>query len=428
MKLRNFRCPLLWIPLALFSLPACAATLTVTNLNDSGPGSLRQAVLNASAVAGDDVIVFGSGLSGTITLTSGQIDIASNIAINGPGADKLLISGNRTSRIFYVANGVTFAINNLRLEDGDDPYGGGGIYNGRSTVTVSNCVIRGNSSGTSQGGFGGGGIANDGGTLTVSNSTLSDNSTWMDGGGIFNVNDGQLNVINSTLTGNSAQASYASHGGGIANSTRGKIIVINSTLAGNVATVGGGVSNDSSSTLVVISSTLVGNSAQTAGGGIGRGVFGYNAPHVGNTLIANNTAPTGAQCNDPVIDDGHNLDSGTTCGFGPGKGSLSNTAPSLGPLTDNGGPTATMALLPGSPALNAGDNALVPPGVTTDQRGFPRIQDGTVDIGAVESGFTGTPMPAGITGIPTLSHWALLMLGLLLAVLAAKRLALNVRC
>jgi len=424
---------LLGLVLTLYSLSAGAATFTVANLNDSGPGSLRQAILDANATAGDDTVAFQNGLSGTIILTSGQIEIDSNININGPGADVLAVSGNKAWRIFTINPGASVTMDGLTLKDGAtiDGGGGGGIYNeggaltvsnstlsGNSaslggggvhnfggTVIVSNCTIHNNSEGSAQSGFGGGGIANNGGTLTVSNSTLKSNSSSVYGGGIINVNDGTLTVINSTLADNSTQSS-SSAGGGIANVNRGKATVINSTLASNVATQSGGIGNDSSSTLTVINSTVAGNSAQTEGGGIGRGVFGYTPPSLSNTLVANNTAPTGAQCSEPVLDNGHNLDSGTTCGFNANKGSLNNTDPLLGPLADNGGPTLTMALLPGSPAINAGGNAFIPDGVTTDQRGFPRIQDGMVDIGAVEV--------SAAMDIPTLSQWALLLAGGLL--------------
>lgn len=159
---------LLGLALILFGLSAGAATFTVTNLNDNGPGSLRQAILDANATVDDDTIIFQSSLSGTITLTSGEFAISSNIAINGPRANVLTISGNYTSRIFHIASSATLAINNLSLKDGRYlDSGGGGIYNANGTLTISNCTLSNNSAI-----LGGGGIYNFGGTVTISNCTI----------------------------------------------------------------------------------------------------------------------------------------------------------------------------------------------------------------------------------------------------------------
>lgn len=93
--------------MALIHLPAHAATFTVNNLNDSGSGSLRQAILNANGVTGDDLIVFQSGLSGTIALTTGLLLIDSNLTVNGPGTSQLAISGNDSFSIFVINSGTT---------------------------------------------------------------------------------------------------------------------------------------------------------------------------------------------------------------------------------------------------------------------------------------------------------------------------------
>jgi uncharacterized repeat protein (TIGR02543 family) len=271
---------------------------------------------------------------------------------------------------------------------------GGGIHNS-GTLTVLNSTLSHNTAGN----YGYGGGIDNGGTLTVLNSTLSDNSAGYEGGGIHNT--GMLKILNSTLFDNDSNV-----GGGINND--GKLTVINSTLSSNKAQLGGGIYN-SEGTLTIINSTLSGNSAQSVVGGTGGGIYNYSngSVNLANTLIANNTAQTsGAQCVGTIIDNGHNLDSGDTCGFSSTKGSLSNTDPLLKPLADNGGPTQTMALLPGSPAINAGSNALIPAGITTDQRGagFPRIVGGTVDIGAVEkegSGYSLTVTKIGGNGTVT---------------------------
>ncbi len=252
---------------------------------------------------------------------------------------------------------------------------GGGIINaqGGGTVTVSQCTLSGNS------GSYGGGICNRlFSTLTVTNSTLSGNTSGF-GGGIYNEQLGTATVSNSTLSGNSGV-----EGGGIDNS--GMLTVSNSTLSGNSASGdynanGGGISNGG--TLTVSNCTLSLNSATSNnnflffGGGIGNG--GLSTLALNNAIVAN-TPSGGDVTNFGDLTGSHNL-------IEDGSDGLPDTItgdPNLGPLANNGGPTQTMALLPGSPAIDAGDNALIPAGVTTDQRGLPRIVNGTVDIGAFE--------------------------------------------
>ena len=143
----------LGVLMASIHLPAHALTFTVTNLNDSGPGSLRQAILDANISVGDATIQFQSGLNGTITLTGGQLQITDNLTINGSGANILAISGNHASRIFFINSSVTVIIHGLTLKDGRDDQAliyGGGIYN-LGALTVSNSILSGNTAA-----FGGG--------------------------------------------------------------------------------------------------------------------------------------------------------------------------------------------------------------------------------------------------------------------------------
>jgi predicted outer membrane repeat protein len=422
--------------LCAMAMQTGAATITVTNTNDSGPGSLRQAL----AVAHDgDRITFA--VSGTITLTSGGLAVFKNVTISGPGADQLSIdvtsSPIHLQSGFYVAAIAT--ISGLTIRNGAD-----GIDNLGGTLTVKNCVISGNSiygiynttpefgtvtatilsttvSGNSGGGIstqpnifsggatvtitdctisgnfsspGGGGINGTATSLSVANSTISGNSTARSGGGILLVNS-FASIETSTISGNSAETS----GGGI----YGSATVENSTISGNSAgTSGGGIYGAAT----VENSTISGNSAGTSGGGI------YNNSSLDVTLstIADNSAPSGGGIynegsveasntilnagtsgenvfNDggTVTSEGYNLSSDDGSGYLTGPGDQVNTDPLLGPLQNNGGPTFTHALLPGSPAIDTGDPNFTPP-PSHDQRDchFDRVFNGRVDIGSFE--------------------------------------------
>ena len=176
-------------------------TFIVTNLDDNGPGSLRQAILDANSAAGADIIAdiiqFDSGLTGTILLTSGELDITDDsVDIQGPGASVVTVSGSNLSRVFYVTANAT--ISGLTISGGNSSKGGG-IYNAYGTLAVDNAILSGNSASGN-----GGGIYNAYGALTVDNSTLSGNSA-SGGGGIYSANYGTSTVVrNSNLSSNSA--------------------------------------------------------------------------------------------------------------------------------------------------------------------------------------------------------------------------------
>jgi hypothetical protein len=222
----------------------------------------------------------------------------------------------------------------------------------------------------------GGAIYNEGsGTLTIGNSTLAGNSATGSGGAIWN--DGTLTITASTLAGNSA----ADSGGAIDTSASGRMTITNSTLAGNSATDGGAIENDN--TASIANSTFAGNSAAEEGGAVSN----TGALSVAGTILA---ASSGDNCaNFGSIDDrGYNLedDPGASCGFAPTSHDIVGQSPKLGPLANNGGPTQTMALLAGSPAIDQIPTAsgLCP---ATDQRGAQRPDgiESACDIGAFES-------------------------------------------
>jgi hypothetical protein len=282
-----------------------------------------------------------------------------------------------------IYNTGTVTVNNSTLSGNSAGAGGGGIYN-LGTLTVSNSTLSGNIGGTL-----GGGIRNYG-TLTVSNSTLSGNSAGDGGGGISNF--GTLTLSNSTLSGNSAGG-----GGGGAISNFGRLTVSNSTLSGNSAIRDGGGIYTNGLNVTLINVTLTANRATNSGGIQGGGLSVYPfvtvRPVLHNTLIAANFRGATGTTRDDVfgaLDPSGNYN---LIGDGTGMTGLSHAVngnqigsaaapidPLLGPLQDNGGPTQTMALLGGSPALNAGDPAQL--GVA-DQRGV--IRTGAVNIGAYQA-------------------------------------------
>jgi len=463
------------------AIPVHATTITVTNTNDSGPGSLRQALANAN---NGDRINFA--VTGTIGLTSGGLVVTKNVTISGPGANQLSIDGNQGTPVFGVAPQRTVSISGLSIRNGHD-----GISNNQGTVSVSNCVISGNSfagldneagedgsgasmtvansiisnnsvtgafnlvtfpngsgcacmtitdSGVINNGYGisnngsnfggtasltvvnsnvsdngGGGISNDategittatilsttvsgnsaGGVLahtggfggsagvTITNSTISGNSTY---GGIHFLVTSQLIVANSTISGNSSVDS----GGGIFASgfaSNADVSIVNSTISGNSAgTTGGGI-YDLLSSLHVANSTITGNSAGSGGGIYNDG--GSSVLRISNTIL--NAGASGENIfnnGGTVSSDGYNLSSDDGGGYLNGPGDQINTDPLLGPLQNNGGPTLTHALLPGSPAIDAGDPNFTPPPFH-DQRGpcYYRVfgRSRRIDIGSVET-------------------------------------------
>jgi hypothetical protein len=441
---------------------------TVTNLRDSGPGSLRDAI---ATTPDGGTVDFQPGLRGAISLTSGEVLINKDLMIEGPGASVITLSGilEDTSdyKVLFIGRNRNVAISGLTIAN--DSFRGGDEIWSEGRLVVTNCLL------TSDSDFGADGIDNNGGTLKVMDSTFSHNQL----GGIYNMgilavvthcsfegngyagiyNTSRLTVTDCTFSGNSAggitnlgratvmgstfignpygginsidgnltiiDSTFSGNAGGIINGF-GWLAITGSTFSGNAAVgIGGGIRNylgtvavtdctfngnsetDPSlseknggggidnhlGTLTVTDSTFSGNSA-SAGGGI------YNYPGgnltIRNTLLAGNRASDGPDVSGVVNSKGHNLVGDGTGGSGYATTDLLGTAaspidPKLGPLQDNGGPTQTMALLPGSPAVGAGaltDNEW-------DQRGpgFARAVNGRSDIGAYEVQADDMPQP-----------------------------------
>lgn len=404
---RHFSCILAaFVVLSTGVVSAHAATIAVTTTTDElanpGPGtgcSLREAIQSVNGAANyggctNTGAAYGTSdtinvPTGTYTTTivgtdensnaTGDYDILNSVSIVGAGSSTTTMDGNGgviNDRVFDVIGAITVSFSGVTITNGKAnncapapglPSCGGGILNEGGTVNITNSTI--SSSSTVGDGADGGGIFNSGttGTVNITNSTISGNSTYY--GGAF-AGGGAITVINSTITGNNA--SY--YGGGIYSA--GTAIVANSTISGNWAqNSGGGIL--SFTTLTITNSTISGNSG---GGGAVDGYSGTTT--LSNTIVANQI-PSTTDCSGTITSNGNNLESSTSCGF---TGELQNTDPLLGALASNGGPTQTMALSVGSPAIDAGDNAIcaAAPVNGIDQRGIVRPQGSACDIGAYE--------------------------------------------
>jgi len=362
------------------AIAAYANIITVTNINDSGPGSLRQALADAN---GGDTINFDPALNGqTILLTTAELAIVKNVTISGPGANLLAVSRDQNApgfRIFHVAPNHTVIIQGITITHGIDVTGAG-IWNDHATLTVNSCAITGNSAMDSK--YAGGGILNDGFCCGVGSGPAT------------------LNVANSTISGNSANAGF---GGGIMNLGLGfpaTLAVSNSTITGNTArdqAGGGGIdtSSDGQAVATVANSTLSNNFGYA-------GIINDGELTIGNTILKAGARPTIIKVGfGQTTSAGYNLSSDNADGLLNGPGDQINTEPMLGPLQDNGGPTLTHALLPGSPAIDAGNPNFTPPPFD-DQRGpgFDRVVNGRIDKGSFEVQVGTTPSP---TPTPTAS-------------------------
>jgi fibronectin type 3 domain-containing protein len=354
---------------------------TVDDPVGSGLLSLRDAISLADAMGGNQTITFASSLTSsaaTIDLNGSALtldDPSGTLTIQGPAMNLLSIDAQALSNVFSIDSGSTAALDGLTVAGGQSTYGGG--ISNTGTLTISNCTVSDNFASEY-----GGGIFNTGtGLLTISDSLVSGNTAdgARAGGGVCDYG-GLLDITACTITGNSS----AGNGGGISN-YNGTANVIDCTITGNSASFGGGISSYGATN--IIDSTVSGN---THGGGIA--AYTANFDTLEGTIVADNSG------GDLLSSWGF---AGTYNLIGDGSGGLSSASsshnilgttsspinPLLAPLGNYGGPTETMALLPGSPALDAGavfDDGSGNP-ILTDQRGITRPQGADPDIGAFES-------------------------------------------
>lgn len=275
----------------------------------------------------------------------------------------------------YNYNNSSLTVTNVTFSDNSANFGGG-MYNEGNNPTITNAIFSNNSASL------GGGMYNKSASPLVTNVTFSGNSATSSGGGMLNYYYSSPQVTNATFSDNSAN-----NGGGMYNVTESNPIIANATFSGNSANIyGGGVFNESNPTLINV--TFSGNSADQ-GGGIYN--FFYGSPVLKNVLIANSSggdcaleyrALNSASANNLIED------SSSACGLsnGDGKGSIVGVTPMLGAPGNYGGSTQTIPLLPGSPAIDAGNDAFcaATPVDSHDQRGVTRPKGSHCDIGAVE--------------------------------------------
>jgi hypothetical protein len=397
---------------------------TVDALTDTGTGSgltgdLRYAITQADANPGSTIIITASG---TDTLTGPLPAISANTTIGYSGSSGFTIQGGGSTSDFNaltIDSGVTVSISNVTFTNFHDSADNSSILIDDGSLTLQNCNLT-NSDGangavfvsfaaslsTNQtvfsgnhntNGGDGGAIFNEG-SLTLDYSTFSDNSTTYAGGAIFNF--GTIVGVGLEISGNSAN-----QGGGIFTEQSpgppSSLTLTNSTIANNTATYnGGGLEIFSPATLT--NDTISGNTAPA--GTNGAGIFTISGTILNNTIVAQNLAGTSESDVDSysgstTISGSDNLIGNTTLsGISNGSnGNLVGTSGTplqaqLGPLQNNGGFNQTMALMSGSPALNAGStvDAVAPSdsmALPYDQRGigFPRVVNGSVDIGAFQT-------------------------------------------
>jgi hypothetical protein len=395
-----------------------AVELLVYNTNAGGTGSLGQAISDNAALGGGNTIIFSNIVSGAIV---GTFSITQGVTILGPGPSILAVDGNHGGPVFYVNSISNVTICGLTITNGTTALGGG-IRADFSALTVSNCVITGNSVTGNGGGVGiignvmlkiidcvisgnlatntvpvvgvGGGVCTDSGsvvpgsstTVMIANTLITSNKAFV-GAGLYNAGTANTaSVSNCTFVANAS----ASYGGGIYNSSA-TLSILNSTIHSNTGSRGAGVAffGYPSATQTVIGCTFSDNiiSPSFTAGAVWNSA---SVLKIGNTILNRTLGGINLVNNSILLSLGYNLSSDAAGGYLNATGDQVSTNPILGPLANNSGPTKTMALRVGSPAINKGKSF----GLATDQRGYPRAYvfpgvslatggDGS-DIGAYE--------------------------------------------
>lgn len=366
--------PFVLLCLLSFTAPAIAGgnaiSIVVSNTDDSGAGSLRQAIIDSNANTSPNrfnVVEFT--VTGTISLQSALPASNQRIALRGPGADKLTVERGAAANFQLLSvNAANSLVEGLTFKNGNNPIGsGGGLFIGGNGTVVRGCVFTGNSAAD------GGGVFM-GGTGTLVDCEVTGNTATNDGAGVGCF--GSANIFNCTITGNSA----TNRGGGIFLNS-GLSSILHCTLSGNSAANGGGMFLGSTT----VTSCIAADNTATGTG-----------PDINTTTAAITFSLVKDAAGSTVVD---------------GTSNNRVADPQLGTLQANGGTTKTMAITGSSPAANAGTSAFTSASALLgpecfDQRGlgFARFHGAAPDMGAfeVQEGATFTPNSLNDAGVGSL--------------------------
>ena len=341
-------------------LPPPGDTLLVSSLANGGPGSLRQAIDDNNALGGGRRILFSNTVTGEIAITA-TLEINADTVIVGPGAKLLTLNANSTNRVFHITD-VAVSLSGLTIANGYSDSGGGILSVATyPMLKIEKCIFRNNMARIN------GGAVQSASAALIVDSAFLENSAASVGGALFAL-DGAA-VTNCTFVGNSATSAATGRGGAI-------------------------FALNASGSSYLYSCTIVSNTAGVSGGGVDQG---SPLVHIGNSIVAWNSAPSAPDTAGFFFSQGYNLIGNSTSSTGwatalgdqLGSDSLPLN-PTLGALQDNGGPTPTLAPQPGSPAIDKGRTWAG----AADQRGRRRPYDNAdvanasggdgSDIGAVE--------------------------------------------
>lgn len=370
--------------------------LTITGGALGGIRSLRALSLTRVVISGNSSITNGGGVAhsgGTLTLD--HVTLSSNQATGGAGlrlqsgtliigdssvTDNQATGGGAGGGISIGPSATSFSINSTTIS-GNTAASGGGLSIEGGNGSLSYVTIQGNTAGD-----GGGMSRSGGGTTDIIDSMIASNSAAHEGGGLYAHSAGVVNLTGTTLTGNTA-ASLDDHSGGGIFSYATQVVMTNCTLSGNSARGDGAAIfiYEAPASATIASSTIARNTPDSdATGGGDASVYTLGPISLVSTIVAENA---GAQCAalglGTLTSSGYNLAADANCNLTQPSDLASGVA-NLGPLADNGGPTRTHALMPGSQAVDASSMAVCP---SVDQRGVLRPIHAECDIGAYEAGW-----------------------------------------